>query len=58
MADFCQECSIKMFGEDFKDMASDIADDQMVRGICEGCGFIWVDKNGKRIDFENKEIST
>ena len=57
MADFCHECSIQMFGEDFKDFASDINDDQMRQALCEGCGFIWVDKDGKRIDFEDEEKS-
>ena len=56
MASFCQECSIGMFGDDFKDFASDIGDDQMRQALCETCGFIWVDKDGKRIDFEDEPM--
>ena len=51
MSDFCKECSEKLFGEDFRDLASNLRR----RGayvLCEGCGWIVVDHNGKRIEDE------
>lgn len=47
MADFCKQCSEKLFGEDFGDMAN-IADEARV--LCEGCGdYILVNMKGERI---------
>ena len=51
MADFCQECAIGVLGEDTKDMAGICGEGQMVRVLCEHCGYIWVDNNGKRVGF-------
>lgn len=49
MADFCKQCSIEQFGEDFGDLAG-LADlDNEVLAICEGCGFIEVDCEGNCI---------
>ena len=54
MADFCKECSEKYFGEDFRDLAYIVTEEQVLRGcaarvLCEGCGFIKVDHNGKKV---------
>jgi len=52
MADFCSQCSIETFGEDFKDLAN-LGNDKPLREgfgwitICEGCGHTVVDDNGK-----------
>ncbi len=45
MADFCQQCSIELFGDDFKDLAHD--EKGFLEIICEGCGWTVVDNNGK-----------
>ena len=42
MADFCKECSEKYFGEDFRDLAYIVTEEQVLRGcaarvLCEGC---------------------
>ena len=50
MAEFCQECSIKLFGKDFGDFKGLVDSGEMSHELCEGCGYIWVDENGKRID--------
>lgn len=52
MADFCKQCSIDMFGEDFGDLAGitteeDTANSRFVFVICEGCGPTDVDHTGK-----------
>lgn len=53
MADFCQQCSIEMFGEDMKDLAGLIPPDKVAEPgwyalvICEGCGPIDVDNDGR-----------
>ncbi len=60
MADFCKQCSIEHFGKDFKelarpDYAPKLTDEDKEQGmgwavLCEGCGFIIVDDDGKCID--------
>ena len=42
MADYCQQCSIEEFGEDFGDLAGlstpkDTAAGRFALGFCEGC---------------------
>lgn len=56
MADFCQQCSIEQFGEDFKDLAG-LGGNSIIleegRGylaLCEGCGSTLVDNEGRCID--------
>lgn len=55
MADFCQQCSIEVFGEDTRDLAG-LGDGTPLRegygwkAICEGCGFTIVDDAGKCIN--------
>lgn len=54
MADFCKECSIEIFNDDCGDLAGITTTKDMKRGIarlvlCEGCGPILVDPEGKRI---------
>lgn len=51
MAEFCRQCSIDIFGEDFRDLAGITAPELWDQGlaasvICEGCGCIQVDPQG------------
>lgn len=51
MAEFCKQCSIDMFGEDFKELAGltkteDWLKELAYQVICEGCGPIQVDPDG------------
>ena len=51
MADFCKQCSIDMFGQDFRELAGITEEDKWQQGlaatvICEGCGVIQVDPSG------------
>jgi hypothetical protein len=50
MADFCKQCSIEIFDEDFGDLA-DLTEGDLtvyVQVLCEGCGtHCWVDSTGK-----------
>lgn len=60
MADFCKECSIEMWGSDTKDLAGLITKEEVAEGlgavvICEGCGVIRVDHEGKRLEESNNE---
>jgi len=51
MADFCKECSDKLFGPDTpNDLEGLCEPGEMVSVLCEGCGYIWVDHTGKRVD--------
>jgi hypothetical protein len=52
MADFCQQCSLRLFGKDFRDLAELITRDEVAKGLmaivlCEGCGPIGVDHEGR-----------
>lgn len=50
MADFCKQCSIKLFGEDFGDLSDLLEDDDNWADVlCEGCGRTRVDRAGKCI---------
>lgn len=58
MADFCKECSIDMWGGDSKDLAGLITQEEVSKGygalvLCEGCGMIRVDHEGKRLEEPN-----
>jgi len=52
MADFCKQCSIENFGEDFGDLAGMSTEETTKKKLypvvlCEGCGPIQVDHTGK-----------
>lgn len=52
MADFCKQCSLEIFGEDFKELAGQLTEKQVAKGfvakcICEGCGFTYVNNEGE-----------
>lgn len=54
MADFCKDCSEELFGRDCEDLKGLITEDQWKEGyaapvICEGCGYTYVDHEGKRV---------
>ncbi len=55
MADFCKDCSIKTFGEDYGDMKGLCEEDECAVVLCEGCGFIYVDSDGKKIEEKNDD---
>lgn len=51
MADFCKQCSINIFVDDFGELAGITSEDDWAQGvaqtvICEGCGPIQVDPKG------------
>ena len=58
MADFCKDCSLKMFGEDFRELAGLCKEDECCVALCEGCGFIYVDFEGKKIEETEMAIKT
>ena len=53
MADFCKQCSIENFGQDFGELANLITEEDTKNGlvsspvICEGCGIIQVNHLGE-----------
>lgn len=54
MADYCKQCSIELFNEDFRDFDGLISEEQVLDGqgalvVCEGCGPTLVDHEGKCI---------
>ena len=51
MADFCRDCSIETWGQDFGDLAGLSTKEDTENGLfcvvlCEGCGVIEVDHEG------------
>ena len=51
MADFCYDCSQEIFGNgEDNDFRHPLGIQQALTCLCEGCGWITVDKNGKRIE--------
>lgn len=50
MADFCKQCSIEIFGEDFKELDGLVPTGHTIRTICEGCGVVLVNHLGECID--------
>lgn len=54
MADFCKQCSILMFGEDFGDLKA-VTDADTEISVCEGCGVIRTDREGKCLDHTDQE---
>jgi len=54
MADFCKECSMELFDKDCEDLKGLSTEEDTKNGlycvvICEGCGYIQVDHEGKCI---------
>lgn len=52
MAEFCKQCSERLFGKDFQDFTGltttqDEKDGKAAVVLCEGCGTIQVDTTGK-----------
>jgi hypothetical protein len=61
MADFCMQCSERLFGEDFGDLAKITtpemwADERSCVVICEGCGHIQVDPEGRCVSSDCLEL--
>jgi len=57
MADFCQQCSVEEWGQDFGDLASITTLEDEAKGlyavvICEGCGHIQVDSKGRCVSVD------
>lgn len=55
MADYCQQCSLDLFGKDLKELAAllpreDFLPDNGAEVLCEGCGWTLVDFDGKCVD--------
>lgn len=50
MVDFCKECSIELFGEDHGDFVYITEPGSFIQVLCKGCGWIWVDSDGERVD--------
>jgi hypothetical protein len=47
MADFCKQCSIENFDSDMGDLKGLCQEDYIVEVLCEGCGPVYVNHEGK-----------
>lgn len=47
MSDYCKQCSIKYFGEDFEEHKGHCEEGRMFPVLCEGCGPIYVNHLGE-----------
>jgi hypothetical protein len=54
VADFCYDCARDHLGiePELNDMKNLVPEGEFAEVLCEGCGWIIVDHNGKRIDEE------
>lgn len=58
MADFCEDCAKELFGDDVKsDFHGILKKEESENGkilsvLCEGCGHIYVDHKGKKVEDE------
>ena len=53
MANFCYQCASELFGEENaerNDFAGIVRNKERYYGLCEGCGWITMDKDGKRVE--------
>ena len=51
MADFCQKCAKETWGDDIpSDFIGLVEEGQYIQVLCEGCGYILVDHNGKKVE--------
>lgn len=60
MADFCKKCSIKMFGEDYEELANittedDTKHDMYAVVLCESCGPIQINHLGECVSPDCEE---
>ena len=60
MADFCLECTEYLFGEHPSDFHGCISEGEFEDGflvsvLCEGCGQIWVDHLGRRVEMPEEK---
>lgn len=54
MADYCKQCSERLFGFDGRDLAGLCKPGEVVLELCEGCGdFVEVDHEGSQVDIGN-----
>jgi hypothetical protein len=52
VADFCQQCSIEILGDDYGDFINLLSEAEAAQGygvrvLCEGCGDAFVDHTGR-----------
>ena len=51
MANFCKQCSIEIFQEDFADLAGfSVNRQELISVLCEGCGNAVVDNTGECVN--------
>lgn len=55
MADFCSQCAIEIFGEDNRQLAGIANKGFVVAVLCEECGIIYVDHEGRCMTNCNKK---
>ena len=60
MADFCYHCTVDMFGEEYaerNDFSGLVKEGKFLTGLCEGCGIITVDHEGKKVKWDNEKLN-
>jgi len=61
MAEFCLECTQDLFGEELpSDFEGLLSEEEFKEGLlmsvlCEGCGGIWVDHVGRKVEMEKED---
>jgi len=53
MANFCYDCTVKLFGEEHgseNDLQGLCSDLESIQVLCEGCGLVEVNSDGRKIN--------
>lgn len=58
MAEFCSQCSLKLFKEDYKDLAGIAKRGGVAIVICEGCGGTQVNSDGQCVSLHCERHGT
>lgn len=62
MSVYCQQCSHELLGVDQEDLAGFVSPAMAAEGyalyaVCEACGPVMVDADGRRLDFALREAA-
>jgi len=51
MSDYCKDCWEELFGDGYENDLKGLCEPgEKIGVLCEGCGFIYVDHNGNRVE--------
>lgn len=59
MSDYCRDCWEELFGDGYENDLKGLCEPgEKIGVLCEGCGFIYVDHNGNRVEQNDSNTQT